>query len=218
MRNIKRGLIGLVTLAMLTFPNMTKAHGWGHLHIINRNVDPIRTRTRHSPYALTHENPSGLISGHKEYSPYVFPKNQGIEDRNIRWSPYAFNSKTKTGLINEDSHPSHNPFLCHIDCCSPIIFGNCWPITHQKPTQPYQTPTKAEREQKLDKQKNSKIPMSDYAKYIEKDLIKKGVNYIRTKDKENFILPDEWIILQSPESKINLKDYKGFSVIKLTTK
>lgn len=221
MRGIKRGLITLSALAMLVSSNISQAHTyWKH-------ASRLHDRAGWSPYAFNSKTKTGLISGHKGYSPYAFThKNNGIEDKHIRWSPYAFTHKT-SGLINENSyhHPPHPSFLFHNHSNHPTIFGDWFHEdfkeshihTTENTKQIPQTPSKEIRKQRLGEQKNSKTPMSNYARLMRNNLLRKGIEFIETNDVETIIVPDKWIILQTPKSELDVKDYKGFSVIKLTT-
>lgn len=186
----KKIFSGLASLVFLAAPTITQAHSyWG-------NRSPIRNRTRHSPYAFNHKNPSGLISGSIDYNPYAFNhKNpSGLAPRDVRWSPYAFNHK-HNGLIDKDLHTSHNSLFYSNTFPCYTIFSTCWPIgppTKNK-TQTSKTST---RKQNLAIQQKSKTPISKYAKEIYKYLSTNKISF--TRKGEVFFLPNKKKIILSP--------------------
>jgi hypothetical protein len=190
MRGIKRGLIGLLTLAMLILPNITQAHPnsrrkshriFRGLRVINRNVSPIRTQTGWNPYAFTHKT-SGLISGHYDRSFHAFShKNpSGLAPRDVRYSPYAFNTK-HNGLIQGHSHTPHNHFSPQNLPPYTIVSTCGWPTCQQKKelTKPYEITKRKENIKEQDKER-AKI-----REIKRNDVVNKVYDYLKT-DNINF--------------------------------
>lgn len=98
----KKIITGLTTIALLSFPNISRAH-FPIRYVVSEtsSYHSIHHRTRWSPYAFTAKT-SGLVSGDLTYSMHAFSVNHnGLVDRDLRYSPYAF-SHDHNGLIKDN--------------------------------------------------------------------------------------------------------------------